>query len=533
MRALLKPDGRAGIIVPTGIATDDTNKFFFEELLKKGELISLYDFENREALFPSVHKSYKFSLLTFEKRVNPYPNKPFKLVFFATRIEHLKEGQKNLTLTYKDIEKINPNTLTLPVFRTKQDAELTKYIYSKIPVLINEKEKSNPWKIKFLRMFDMSNDSHLFKTSEELLSKGFEKMGNRFVKDKEIYLPLYEAKMIWLYDHRYGTFEGVSSRSNTSLPTPDEKKHQNPFYLVQPWYWVNLKDIRIRLENLKNLWLTVYRNITNATNERTTIFSSMPLSGIGGSLHMNLFPSSDQKKFYLACFVSNISSLVFDWVARQKVSGVNFSLFYFKQLPVLPPSFYKPKDIVFILPRVLELVYTAWDVKPFADEIWNSAPEELRTLIGKQWEENANETGGHDWMLPEWISAYPEIERDPKRGIPFPPFKWSESRRATLMAELDAYYAILYGLSRKQLRYILDPHDLTPKELEDILDPKEEILNPLEDEEYHQRASESNFPGETFRVLKNKEIQKYGEYRTRRLVLEAWDRLKKENKNET
>ncbi len=32
-----------------------------------------------------------------------------------------------------------------------------------------------------------------------------------------------------------------------------------------------------------------------------------------------------------------------------------------------------------------------------------------------------------------------------------------------------------------------------------------------------------DFPGETFRVLKEKEIHLYGEYRTSRLVLEAWD----------
>src|SRR5690606_12987326 len=62
-------------------------------------------------------------------------------------------------------------------------------------------------------------------------------------------------------------------------------------------------------------------------------------------------------------------------------------------------------------------------------------------------------------------------------------------------AELDAYYARLYGLSRDELRYILDPADIYGPE----------------------------FPGETFRVLKEKEIKQYGEYRTQRLVLAAWD----------
>lgn len=174
---------------------------------------------------------------------------------------------------------------------------------------------------------------------------------------------------------------------------------------------------------------------------------------------------------------------------------------------------------------MLELTYTAWDIKPFADDVWKDADEGLREEITRQWNENKRETGGHNWELPDWIDAYPEIETDPQRGIPFAPFKWDENRRARLRAELDAWYARLYGLSRKQLRYILDPRDLTEKEMENILDPWEEVDEPLEPEGYQKRCKESDFPGETFRVLKDKENRTLGEYRTRRLVLEAWERL--------
>jgi hypothetical protein len=110
-------------------------------------------------------------------------------------------------------------------------------------------------------------------------------------------------------------------------------------------------------------------------------------------------------------------------------------------------------------------------------------------------------------------------------GIPFPPFRWDESRRAVLRAELDAYYALLYGLTRKQLRYILDPADLTERELSDILDPWEEVHDPLDPQGYAERCAKSGFPGETFRVLRDKEIAEHGEYRTRRLVLEAWENI--------
>jgi hypothetical protein len=150
--------------------------------------------------------------------------------------------------------------------------------------------------------------------------------------------------------------------------------------------------------------------------------------------------------------------------------------------------------------------------------VWRDVDEDLREIICKQWEENRAITGGHEWNPPEWA----EIAED---GIPLPPFKWDEDRRALLKAELDAYYAKLYGLTRKQLRYILDPADLTEKELDDILDHWEEVKDPLDPEGYARRVQASTFPGETFRVLKEKEIKQYGEYRTRRLALEAWDTM--------
>ncbi|HEV2380768.1 MAG TPA: hypothetical protein VG206_13370 [Terriglobia bacterium] len=166
------------------------------------------------------------------------------------------------------------------------------------------------------------------------------------------------------------------------------------------------------------------------------------------------------------------------------------NFFFVNQLPVLAPDSFLPADIEFIAPRVLELVYTAWDIKPFADDLWRVSDERLRGLTRSQWEENQTTTAGHEFNPPEWA----EIAED---GIPLAPFKWDEGRRAQLRAELDAYYALLYGLTRDELRYILDPKDV-----------------------YGQ-----DFPGETFRVLKEKEEKRFSEYRTRRLVLEAFDRL--------
>jgi len=109
----------------------------------------------------------------------------------------LKDKERLFTLSAKDISLINPNTHTTPIFRTHYDAQLTKKIYARVPVLVNEKTGENSWGVRFLRMFDMSNDSHLFCTCKELEEKGYKLLGNIFVKGQDIYLPLYAKGWRW------------------------------------------------------------------------------------------------------------------------------------------------------------------------------------------------------------------------------------------------------------------------------------------------------------------------------------------------
>ncbi|MFZ4561097.1 MAG: Eco57I restriction-modification methylase domain-containing protein, partial [Saprospiraceae bacterium] len=168
---LVRPEGRAGFIVPTGIATDDSNKAFFGAMVEQNRLVSLFDFENREAIFPGVHRSYKFCLLTLSGASRGAEAARFG--FFLTRTAHLQDGQRIFTLTSDDFLRLNPNTRTCPVFRTRVDAELTAAIYRRMPILVNETTGENPWGIKFMTMFHMSNDSHLFRTRPQLEAEGF------------------------------------------------------------------------------------------------------------------------------------------------------------------------------------------------------------------------------------------------------------------------------------------------------------------------------------------------------------------------
>ncbi len=235
-------------------------------------------------------------------------------------------------------------------------------------------------------------------------------------------------------------------------------------------------------------WFLGFREIGNNNLERTATFSLLPRAAVGHKIPLT-FLTNCSVAAHLG-FLANVDSIIFDYVTRQKLGGVSLSYFILKQLPVLPPSVYGREQLAFVVARAIELACTAWDIQPFLDDVWRDSDADLRAAIERQWCENREATGGHAYDPPEWYTP-------PEERCPLPPFKWNDDRRARLRAELDAYYAKLYGLDERDLRYVLDPAD---------------VYGP-------------DFPGETFRVLKEKEIARYGEFRTRRLVLEGWERL--------
>ncbi|MBV6512035.1 MAG: hypothetical protein FMNOHCHN_01525 [Ignavibacteriaceae bacterium] len=488
--ALINPRGRTAIIVPTGIATDDSNKKFFSAFVTENRLVSLFDFENKEAIFPAVHRSYKFCLLTLSGLLNKHNLAMFG--FFLTRVEHLQDKMRVFNLSKEDFLRLNPNTKTCPVFRTRVDAELTTKIYKQVPVLVNEEKGENPWQISFMRMFDMSNDSHLFRTREQLEAEGFKLWGNKMKRGSELWLPLYEGKMCHYFNHRATKVYFNWSNANRPVQQNDTtvEELQNPDFVAESAYYISSVDL-LNVSNIQS-HLFGFKSVTSPTNERTMIGTIIPFSGVSNSFPLIQFVNTFSNKVRLL-FYCNMSTIVLDFVAKQKIGGVNLNFFYVNQFPVLHPESYLTNFNIKVCITGFELFYSSWDIKTFADDIWKEADEELRKQIQKQWEENKAVTGGHNWNPPVWC----EIDPD---GCPLPPFKWDEKRRALLKAELDAIYAKLYGLSTEELRYILDPQD---------------VYGP-------------DFPGETFRVLKEKETRLYGEYRTRRLVLEEWERLNKE-----
>lgn len=559
--------GRAGFIVPTGIATDDTTKAYFGELAQSARLASLYGFWEIRRLFPGTDSRDSFCLLTLGR------SEKAEFIFHAKDLSDLRDTRRKFTLTPEEFKLLNPNTLTCPIFRSNRDAELTKKLYRAAPVLIRDGAGSegNPWSISFMTMFHMANDSHLFKDAP--------------APDR---LPLYEAKLIHHFDHRWATYK----HDGPPEPFSPEEKH-DPSVAITPRYWVPQREVWLKVSTLPEglrkalgmrdasaitlcvtqllfgwwmkdnpevpaypawqlfvqrypyaakvaptslglcgdnppsikplndnylpaegsfevfmsnersstawyavdpvawegvleftakhrdglhapepgmkerpevlalaerwleescpKWLMGWRDVCRATDERTLIASVMPLAGVNHKTPL-CFTHRAATPAHSAAFLANACALVLDYVARQKVGGTSMSYFLIKQFPFLPPDRYSSADLEFIRERVLKLTCTTYEMAA-----WGAAL-------------------GHEG----------------------PPFTFDPKSRAEWRAELDAYFARLYGLSRGELLYILDP---------------EEVEGP-------------DYPTETFRVLKANDKREFNnEYRTRDLVMDAWDRL--------
>jgi hypothetical protein len=422
---IVGPRGRAGFIVPSGIATDDTTKEYFGSLVGNGRLSSIYDFRNHDGLFYDVgHRRFKFCLLTILGRSTERTNA--RLVFFAESASDVLDPDRQFTLSPSELSLLNPNTRTCPTFRSQRDAAINLAIYRSAGVLWREddEEHGNPWDLRFMAMLHMAGDSGLFKTRAELEAMGQVLTGSHFRGQYGEFLPLVEAKMVHHFDHRYGDYAAKPPGSlDTQLPDVPTEQLADPLYEPLSRYWVAEAEVAKRLGEDSTLgWLLGWRDICRSTDERTVIASVIPRAAVG---HTTPLMFTKIAPPLVACLYASLSSFALDYAARQKVGGTHLTYSYLKQLPVLRPSVYSSdtswrRGIAiseWLLPPVLELTYTAWDLEAFARDV----------------------------------------------GYDGPPFRWDPERRFLLRCELDAVFFHLYGLSRGDTDYVMDTFPIVRK----------------------------------------------------------------------
>jgi hypothetical protein len=441
-QALVGPDGIVGLLVPSGISGDKSASEFFASVATTGRLACLLDFENRGAFFPDVHRSFKFCVF-----VTSGPKRKFAKADCAFYLHGVDEiSARAFALEPDDFTRVNPNTGTAPVFRTPRDASITRGIYERLPVLVLHSAGGEraAWPIRYSTMYHMTNDSSRFEKRETLERTGFYLVdGNRLKKAADEYVPLYEGKMVQAYDHRAANV--VVNLNNLNRPAqpeaPTTQQKMSSEWLPASLYWIKADELEWpRNANGKPSleWAIGFKDVTAPTNFRTMIAAAVPFAGFGNTLPLLLPslpdppPEGSSQKVLAAwqqardeavdayrkgapLLLANLNSVVFDFVARQKVQGQHLNWYIVEQLPVVPADRFEDKIAGvrlsdFIRDQVLHLTYTAVDMKPFARDM----------------------------------------------GYGNTPFAWDDEDRRHRRARVDALFFQLYGIGADDASYILD-----------------------------------------------------------------------------
>jgi hypothetical protein len=444
MRAIVNPKGAAGIIAPTGLATDKNTAAFFADTLRNHRLSAFYDFENEAKIFRDVHHSYRFAITAIIGAQRKVERTKFS---FLNR--HLSDvSEKRFQLAAEEVLALNPNTGTLPTFRTRKDAEITLSIYARHPILVRDDVNGgDPWSLTFSQgLFNMASDSDQFYQPDDLINAEFD--GWSYSSACKQYLPLYEAKMVSHYDHRYSTYHGATQAQLNvgSLPRATDAQHDDSSYEPMARYWVDRADIVVKLaKRWDQNWLFGFRDIARSTDSRSMTPAAIPFAAVGGGFTL----AYTENPLHIADLHACWSTLIFDYITRQKNAGTHLNMTLMRQVACPAPSTFKTstpwhstKSLTeWASPYIVELVFTSRRISDYARDLGDEGP----------------------------------------------PFRWDPGRRTLLRSDLDAAFFHIYGLNRHEVEHVID----------------------------------------SFPIIHRYDERDFGEHRTRRLVLEAYDRMAK------
>lgn len=428
------------LVIPSGFVSDAFSQPHFVSLHESGTLERFYDFENSQGLFDAVHRGFRFALIVTSSNSNATAT---DFVFYATTPSDLAQPHRHVPMEPSDLALVNPMSRTAPLFRTRRDQSITLRLHRASTWLGDDSERG--WKVQQVLMFMVNAALTSHRSADELM-EGYSLVENKWEGHGKTWLPLYEGKMVAMYDHRGASvvFDPRNRVRKNQANYLSDEDHADPARLATPLFWLPEQVVRERRG--PGRWLLAVKDVTAATNERTCIAAVLPDVALADSVP---WLRSDRTPTEQVFLLANLNSMACDYAARQKVAGLHLRGHYLDQLPVLLPSTIQrpaPWSATeatsigdWVAVRTVELSYTAWDLAAFGADA----------------------------------------------GFAGSPFRWEPERRALIQAELDAAFFHLYGLSREDTDYVL----------------------------------------ETFPIVKKNDEKKFGEYRTKRLILERYDAL--------
>lgn len=412
--------GRSGLVVPTGIATDQGTTDVFEALTSMGRLRSLFDFINEQRLFPAVRPHQHFCLLTFGPSRHDHGAAAAEFAAFLTHPSDLHDRARRYSLTWDEIVALSPEAKALSLFPTREYAEVARVLCGRNPTL-GSAIGEDAWAPRFQQgTFNMASASAMFRTEADLKSEGYSVSGLAASKPgAPEFVPLFDAKMARQWEWRAAGlgFSGNQFRKvSKDASTPDQLKDSD--FVPAFAYWVPRNIAEHRLGEWAHPWLLGFKDVTGVTSTRLSAFTFVPRMGIGHVFPLLRVQGGAHGHAFMAAW---LNSLVVEWFLRQRMHGLHLTWHLLSQVPVpTRRSVFSacPWDRAmdcarWVAPRVAELVATSRYLAPLGEALTGVARS----------------------------------------------YGYEEERRFMLRAELDAAMFVLAGLQSSDATFVVESLD--------------------------------------------------------------------------
>jgi hypothetical protein len=304
---LLAGGGSLAVVVPSGIVTDEGAKPLREKLFL-GRIRGLFEFENKQGIFPDVHRSYKYALLIWDK---DQPVSAFPAAFYLWQVQALEgkgEADKFLEMPMDLVRICAPESLSIPEVRSERHLEVFAKLYRENPLLGDQKKG---WHVSLVAELHRTNDSNLFRSDGQGWPLIEGKCFNQF-------LPDYEKPSFTVYADR------ALKRTDRCR---DYGNGVNGFLHMMP-----------RL---------AFRDVARSTDVRSAIACILPPESFSPNTAIIAVPfisksvPKDRGYHELVGYCAGIfNSFVFDFLIRARVS-MHLNFFYVYQTPV-PADYHHP-----------------------------------------------------------------------------------------------------------------------------------------------------------------------------------------------
>lgn len=298
--------GVVGLVLKSAIVTSQVNQNLFKYLTNENFVVAIYDFINRKKIFNiDSRERFCFLLLGNSK------SEKFLVSMNLSEVSEIEKTKSEIELSYESLKLLNPFTGMLPNFSNKREADFLLRVSCDFPFFKNVYDK-----VRFGRIVHLTSHA-------EFISK----------KKLDDNTPVYEGKFFNQFDGKYSGFNGVGDElrygSKSSSMLLDEKKKREANNFPESRFFINTEKWLQLSKHHKEKFMLAWRSLTSATNSRTCIATILPF--IPASQSVQFLTTNSNDLLYL-CGLFN--SVVFDFILKKKLSGIDLTQSVINQMPV-------------------------------------------------------------------------------------------------------------------------------------------------------------------------------------------------------